>query len=311
MKRNTLFSALLALTLTLGLILPAKAQAAGYTVAVNTVSVADGQAQMNNGQLMVAVRPLGDAVGAQVSWQAVGNRTTLSYHGSNLALFLGSHLAFQDGQPIWAPVAPHLSNGRLMAPAWWLAARLNLQPVFSGSRLNLTAQGAPIVAASHSGVAVPGFARILLDPSYQFPFAAGSYEPVVNDWGDPRHFDGATTSHEGTDVLAPEGTPIHAVAAGTVQRYGWNTLGGWRVNIQLDDHPGFRLYYAHLDHYAAGIYPGAHVQKGQVIGYVGRTGEGTEGHVGSFVPHLHFGIYLSDGTAINPYPFLMYWQNHS
>jgi len=103
--------------------------------------------------------------------------------------------------------------------------------------------------------------------------------------------------HEGIDIFAPEGTPIHAVAGGTVVQGFTNGLGGNVVRIQGDD--GRFYYYAHLtggstDH----LKVGQHVNAGQVIGGVGHTGDaaGTPNH-------LHFQV-RENGQWVNPYNFL-------
>jgi hypothetical protein len=277
---------------------PASASAATYAVVVNGVAVPGQMAELRQGQLAVAVRPFVEAMGGQVTWSAASQQVGISYKGSQIAMWLGTTTVFQDGARLWAPVAPYLKNGSTMVPAWWLAVRMGANVSYSGTTLTVKT-GSPASTGGHP----------LKDPSFFFPFPLGTkYQPFYEGWGDPRYFDGVTSRHEGTDILADKGTPVVAVAAGTVVRYGWNTLGGYRLTVQLDKYPGYRFYYAHFDRYAAGIYLGAHVRAGQVIGYVGNTGEGPERTEGKFVTHLHFGIYNSDGTAIDPYPFLKYWE---
>jgi len=106
--------------------------------------------------------------------------------------------------------------------------------------------------------------------------------------------------HEGIDIFAPEGTPIHAVAGGTVVKsFDGGDLGGVVVRIQGDD--GRYYYYAHLKEGSPADYVqvGKHVDAGEVIGEVGDTGNarGT-GH------HLHLGI-RENGEWVNPYPLLL------
>lgn len=124
-----------------------------------------------------------------------------------------------------------------------------------------------------------------------FPVAGGSGK-FSDTWGAARS---GGRKHEGTDILAPRGTPVVAMVAGTVEKIGSVNLGGNRVGIRGTD--GRYYYYAHLDTYAAGLKQGDQVQAGQQLGTVGDTGnaKGT--------PHLHFGIY-ENGQAINPYPTL-------
>jgi murein DD-endopeptidase MepM/ murein hydrolase activator NlpD len=284
----------LLITLTAG-----SAAAAGYAVAVDGQTVQEAMAEMRDGQLAVAVRPMVEAMGGWVSWNSTYRRLDLGYRGTQMAMWEGTTKAFQDGKALWMPFPLYLNNnGRAMAPAWWLAVRLGATVRFDGTTLYVTTGRQP--ASAHP----------LMNPNYYFPYAQGApYGPYTDTMGDPRYYDGRTFAHEGTDIPAPKGTPIYAVAAGQIVRYGWNTLGGYRITIQLDDHPEYRFYYAHLDRYAPGLYLGAKVKAGQLLGYTGNTGEGPERTEGKFIPHLHFGIYGPNG-AINSYPFLRYWEQH-
>lgn len=292
------------------ILLPQAAMAAGYSVVVNGRTVPGTLSEMRSGQLMVSVRPLVEAMGGNVAWNASAKMITVNYKGSQVAMWIGNNLAFQDGNRVWATVPPYLKDGSAMVPGWWLSARLGAKVSFSGTTLYVnTGSTAPAPAAASDPNPRPD--HVLANPTYVFPFPAGApYEPYSDTMGDPRFFNGRAFVHEGTDILAPKGTPIVAVASGTVIRYGWNTLGGYRVTIQLDDQPGYRMYYAHMDRYAPGIYLGAKVKTGQLLGYTGNTGEGPERTEGKFVPHLHFGIYGPDWQAINPYSLLKYWEGN-
>ncbi|HEX3454961.1 MAG TPA: M23 family metallopeptidase, partial [Gaiellaceae bacterium] len=116
---------------------------------------------------------------------------------------------------------------------------------------------------------------------YVFPVNGGA--SYVDTYGAGRSdiYDGW---HHGDDLFAPLGTPIVAVARGTLSLVGWNELGGWR--LWLTDRKGNSFYYAHLAGYARWILTHPHVKPGQVIGFLGRTGDAftTE-------PHLHFEIH--------------------
>jgi murein DD-endopeptidase MepM/ murein hydrolase activator NlpD len=96
--------------------------------------------------------------------------------------------------------------------------------------------------------------------------------------------------HYGVDFAAPTGTPVRAVAAGTVVKAGWH--GGAGRFVKLEHDARHQTGYAHLSRIAAGIAPGAHVRKGETIGYVGQSGLATG-------PHLHFALYI-EGRYADP-----------
>jgi peptidoglycan LD-endopeptidase LytH len=149
------------------------------------------------------------------------------------------------------------------------------------------------------------------NPNGVFPLKKGTYSPFSNTFADSRTYaaDGsAVRSHEGVDIMAPEGTPIYSAMSGTVVQAGWLELGGWRLAIRVDDNTDF--YYAHMSRYAPGIVKGSVISAGQLIGYVGSTGYGPEGTKGKFDPHLHFGIYkrTPSYTAIDPFLNLKWWE---
>ena len=108
-------------------------------------------------------------------------------------------------------------------------------------------------------------------------------------WGAPRS---GGRRHQGVDMLAPAGTPLQAVFSGFVQ-HKQNRLGG--VTLSLVGDNGNRYYYAHLSAYEGE--PG-YVVQGQVLGYVGATGN-------AGVPHLHLEIRPGGGVPVNPYPSVL------
>lgn len=141
-----------------------------------------------------------------------------------------------------------------------------------------------------------------------FPMKKGTYKPFRDNFGVLRTWSpkGRTKrSHKGIDISAPKGTPLYSATDGKIVRYGWNQYGGWRMTIKTNDK---YLYYAHMDKYAPGLYKGATVKKGQLIGYVGKTGYGPPGTEG-VKSHLHFSI-IANGSAINPYPYLKIWEQN-
>jgi peptidoglycan LD-endopeptidase LytH len=117
---------------------------------------------------------------------------------------------------------------------------------------------------------------------------------------------GGTRPHEATDILAPRGTPVLAVDAGIIKKLFTSKPGGLTV-YQFDPSEVYCYYYAHLDRYEKNLKEGMAVNRGDVIGYVGTTGNADPN-----TPHLHFAIIKLgalkrwwEGTAINPYPFLI------
>ncbi len=112
--------------------------------------------------------------------------------------------------------------------------------------------------------------------------------------------------HQASDILAPRGTPVVSAEEGTVRRVGQNRLGGNMIYV-TDPSERFVFYYAHLDRYAVGLFAGQRVHRGQVLGYVGTTGNAPPGS-----PHLHFQLMrrrpdgsLYGGPPIDARPYLL------
>jgi murein DD-endopeptidase MepM/ murein hydrolase activator NlpD len=116
---------------------------------------------------------------------------------------------------------------------------------------------------------------------------------------------GGTRSHEAMDIHAPAGTPVLAVADGHVEKLFTSDAGGLTI-YQFEPGGRYAYYYAHLQGYAPGLREGQAVVRGQVLGYVGSTGNANPA-----APHLHFAVFELGpekqwwkGKAINPYPLL-------
>lgn len=113
---------------------------------------------------------------------------------------------------------------------------------------------------------------------------------------------GGLRRHEALDIMASRGTPVRAVEDGRVAKLFTSIAGGLTIYV-FDPGEMFSYYYAHLDRYAKGLHEGQQLRRGDVIGYVGSTGNAAED-----APHLHFAIFQLNadrkwwrGTPINPY----------
>lgn len=111
--------------------------------------------------------------------------------------------------------------------------------------------------------------------------------------------------HEAIDILAPRGTPVLATDDGVVKKLFTSKPGGLTV-YEFDPDQRFCYYYAHLDGYAPGLHEGQTLHRGEILGYVGTTGNAPKD-----TPHLHFALIRLDaerrwwkGTYVNPYPLL-------
>jgi murein DD-endopeptidase MepM/ murein hydrolase activator NlpD len=170
-------------------------------------------------------------------------------------------------------------------------------------------RGDPVVAAhapENPAATVPTIGRNpvadLRDRRLQIPVEGIGREALQSSFSDPR---GGTRLHEAMDILAPRHTPVVAVENGRIARLFYSRAGGITV-YQFDPTGEYVYYYAHLERYADGLAEGAPVERGQVLGYVG-----TSGNAPKDTPHLHFAIFrLSDarqwweGTPIDPFAVL-------
>jgi murein DD-endopeptidase MepM/ murein hydrolase activator NlpD len=166
----------------------------------------------------------------------------------------------------------------------------------AAAQKRLQGQIASIIAKQMQGGNIPsaynGTLRWPMAGAVTQPFGCTgfSWEPP---YGSCSHF------HQGIDIVAPQGTPVHASGAGTVVYIGWNYADGadpaWIVIIAHSQ--GLQTWYAHMSPtHPGGISNGSHVAAGQVIGYEGNTGHSTGAH-------LHWAVMLN-GTFRNPRLFL-------
>lgn len=183
------------------------------------------------------------------------------------------------------------------------------------SRVGWVVLGLILLAAGVFGVLLsggPSRPRVRFEPTTTIPTGtAGSLavpvagvrrDQLVDTWGQTR---AAGRVHHGTDIVAPRGTPVLAVAAGTVEKLFQSNLGGTTLYERSPDRR-WTYYYAHLAGYAPGVHEGQQVVAGVPLGYVGDTGDAGPGNY-----HLHFGLTRTgpeekwyQGEDVNAYPFL-------
>jgi murein DD-endopeptidase MepM/ murein hydrolase activator NlpD len=135
--------------------------------------------------------------------------------------------------------------------------------------------------------------RTPVPPSLPGPVDGVRSRQIADTWGGPRS---GGRKHKGVDIFAPRGTPVRSTTRGLVVRVGTVKLGRKVVAVLG---PGLYIhYYAHLDTFGK-FKPGDVVQEGDVLGYVGDTGnaKGTPSH-------LHYGVYTPTRGAVNPWPLL-------
>jgi peptidoglycan LD-endopeptidase LytH len=152
--------------------------------------------------------------------------------------------------------------------------------------------------------------RAALDASrrgLRLPIEGATLDAMKGQFAEPR--EGNARSHEAVDLLAPRGTPIHAVDDGIIAKLFQSKAGGTTI-YQFDSTERFCYYYAHLQRYADGLREGQSVEAGKVIGYVG-----TSGNAPPNTPHLHFAVFELTperawwrGRPLDPY--VVFGGNH-
>lgn len=167
---------------------------------------------------------------------------------------------------------------------------------------------APLAAA---GAALPpprvsatgtGASSAVADGSLLVPVQGVAASGLLDTFADAR---GEGRLHDAIDIMAPAGTPVLAVADGHVEKLFDSKQGGLTL-YQFDPQGTHAYYYSHLQGYAAGIVENKAVKRGELLGYVGSTGNADPA-----APHLHFAVFVLGpekswwkGEAINPYPLL-------
>lgn len=179
----------------------------------------------------------------------------------------------------------------LLLTSAMIAAACTTKPVPPGGPLTTASPPAdPQQAAA--------FISTLRAKHLQLPIQNADVEALKGSFYQGR---GTGFMHRAVDIMTSKGTPISAVEDGTILRLFVSKNGGNTI-YELDPSGTFVYYYAHLDSYAPGLANGQQVRKGQVIGFVGATGDAD-----AKAPHLHFQIWAPttksfwDGLTIDPY----------
>jgi murein DD-endopeptidase MepM/ murein hydrolase activator NlpD len=184
-------------------------------------------------------------------------------------------------------------------------ANASAAPVDAKQAVALPPESTPVapVAAPADGLAPPPPDLPPLRPlALVIPVAGVKPAQLLDTYTDAR---GSGRSHEAIDIMAPTGTPVYAVEDGRVEKLFDSKQGGLTL-YQFDPTGELAYYYAHLDRYAPGLVEGQALHQGDLVGYVGYTG-----NANPQAPHLHFAIFRLGpehkwwkGTPVNPYPFL-------
>lgn len=239
----------------------------------------------------------------------------MKYLGVLLIGMLLGALAYREVATWRAATSPQRLECRRDCPATDPATALDAQqpdPTPPAISTQNPVGGRPITAP-------PG-----IDPSHREPVAVTGAKPSLADLLIPVQGTSAAEltdtfvdarsegrSHDAIDIMAAAGTPVLAVADGHVEKLFDSARGGLTI-YQFEPGGRYAYYYAHLQRYADGLAEKQSIKRGQVIGYVGSTGNADPA-----APHLHFAIFLLgpdrrwwEGTAINPYPALAQGRSH-
>lgn len=170
-----------------------------------------------------------------------------------------------------------------------VATSVSIGKFQSATGLNVsTVLDAPTAAAL--GL-IPSLAELGLPTLQAFPVQGRC--GFSDTWGAARS---AGRTHEGTDIIGARGLALYAAMDGVISKMTTGgVLGGTSLRLTAAD--GTYFYYAHLDSFAANLVNGQAVRAGQIVGYLGSTGD-------TNTPHLHFEVHPKGGAAVNPYPIL-------
>lgn len=182
-------------------------------------------------------------------------------------------------------------------------AHLSTRPVATEPVQAPTPAATPFTPAGGTPETTPGSVSPALGASgLLIPVQGKTRADLVDTFTDARS---QGRLHDAIDIMAQAGTPVLAVADGQVEKLFTSERGGLTL-YQFEPSGKYAYYYAHLERYAPSLAEKQSLKRGQVIGYVGSTGNASPS-----APHLHFAIFVLgperhwwEGTAINPYPLL-------
>jgi murein DD-endopeptidase MepM/ murein hydrolase activator NlpD len=197
-----------------------------------------------------------------------------------------------------APATPAAAPPAAAVPAGQLEGQLPPAPIVEP---DLTEVDLPITpdqpqAALAALPDITGSAKLLV------PVEGIKASQLTDNFGQPR---GKDRHHEALDIMAPKGTQVLAAGDGKLVKLFKSKAGGLTA-YQFDPGENYAYYYAHLDRYAPGVKEGMTLKRGDLVGYVGSTG-----NADPKAPHLHFAVVELTpekqwwkGRSINPYPLL-------
>jgi murein DD-endopeptidase MepM/ murein hydrolase activator NlpD len=254
---------------------------------------------------------LGIVVGAAITWWLYWSGNVPLTASKPVAANPAAATPASVGVPIPPPNGPEMEAPPL-APGTSLAAPLSMlpaQPLAPPTSPTDSDAAAPATTANASESTVPTTPDAVAaveaanaTGALLLPVQGVAASKLVDTFTQSR---GAGRVHDAIDIMAPRGTPVLAVADGRVAKLFTSKPGGLTV-YQFDREEKLAYYYAHLDHYAPTLAEGQLLKRGDVLGYVGSTGNASPE-----APHLHFAVFVLgpekhwwQGTAVNPYPLL-------
>ncbi|MGV7196733.1 M23 family metallopeptidase [Xanthomonas axonopodis] len=218
---------------------------------------------------------------------------------AGVAIGAGSYWWLERSAPEAQVPSPATAAPAVAAPSTATAA---VSAAAAAPAPTVPAAAEPVSAAPAPAASAPTADASAAGSGLLIPVQGISREQLQDTFTDARS-EGRV--HDAIDILAPTGTPVLAVADGTVEKLFNSERGGLTV-YQFAPGGTYCYYYAHLERYADGLAETQSIKRGQVIGYVGSTGNANPA-----APHLHFEIHRLGpekqwwkGDVLNPYPIL-------